>query len=434
MKYTSKFSVIMLAALLLPVARAQNTPTVTPPRLHWTGAWACATQQIYKWDTDTYIEFHDQTVRTFVHPSIGGSILRVRLSGSVSENAIPVDSATIGIRGSNYSIKTGTIHSLTFNGRSSINIPAGSTIWSDPVSLPFDAFQDLVINLQIAEYNSGFETGHARATSSNLILDGDQTNTESVSESTGPRHIGTSYFLQGVDVLADEHTYAIAVLGDSITDGIQSTWSANHRWPDFFAARLAAAHGVSTAATFAVLNEGISGNRLLHEWTGPTVFGRLGRDVLQQPGVRFVILLEGINDINQNARNPKNLPNQIASAEEIIGAYKQLTDQIHAAGMRLIVGTLTPDKGIDGYSSQIEKDRTTVNTWIRTSKTLDGVIDFDAALRDPADPAKLLASYDSGDHIHPSDAGYKAMADAIDIRGFVRAYLPSEAIDGKSTK
>jgi lysophospholipase L1-like esterase len=240
--------------------------------------------------------------------------------------------------------------------------------------------------------------------------------------------------VQGVDVLADEHSYAMVALGDSITDGIQSTWNANHRWPDYLSQRLAAAHGVTTSATISVLNAGISGNRLLHDYTGPNTFSRLSRDVLEQPGTRFVILLEGINDINQNSNNPKGLANQIASAEEIIWAYQQLATQLHAVGMKLIVGTLTPVKGIAQYSAQIEKDRTTVNAWIRSSKGLDGVIDFDAAVRDPSDPTRLLPLYDSGDHIHPSDAGYKAMADAFDVRAFIGAYLPSEILPGKAGK
>jgi lysophospholipase L1-like esterase len=438
MRQLSKAFSIALVAMLLPVAGAQNTAAPAPAsaqvRMHWVGAWACATQVIYKTDTSNYTEFHDQTIRTFVHPSIGGKTVRVKLSGMASYDAVPIGAASIGIRGSGNTIAAGTLHPLTFNSSKSIKIPAGSTIWSDPISFSFDASQDLVISLHVSEYTGGAETGHVRAITTNLVLAGDQTNTGSVPSSPSPKKISTNFFVQGVDVLADEHSYALVALGDSITDGMKSSWDANHRWPDYLSQRLAAAHGVTTSATISVLNAGISGNRLLHDFGGPDVFSRLGRDVLEQPGARFVILLEGINDINMNANNPKGLANQVTSAEEMIWAYQQLANQLHAAGFKMIVGTLTPEKGIEPYLPQMEKDRTTVNRWIRSSKVFDGVIDFDAAVRDPSDPARLLPAYDSGDHIHLSDAGYKAMADAIDVRAFISTYLPSELLHGKAAK
>ncbi len=418
---------LAFAVLTMPLL-AQQSPAAGP--MHWVGAWACAPQQIFNTDTNNYVAFHDVTLRQYVHPSLGGSTLRVRVSNALSSVQLQMDAASIGVRvaGSN-AIAHGSLQKLTFNGRSAVTIPSGATFWSDPVQLKFDAFSDLVISLHVPEFIGGIETGHIRALTTSLILNGDQTKTEELTADMQSTKTTAWYFLQGVDVTADVHTSAVIAIGDSITDGTKSTDDANHRYPDFLAQRFASAHGVSTTAVFSVLNAGISGNRVLHDGAGPDTFARLERDVLTQPGARYVILLEGINDISTSNK----LGNEM-SAADLIGAYQQLTDRIHAAGLRLVVGTIMP-VGLSGaFSDSGEQKRLAINQWIRSTKTLDGVLDFDAALRNPEHPIRLKDEFDSGDHIHPSDAGYAEMASVLDISRFVFVYQPTEALQKKDKK
>ncbi|MDR3736222.1 MAG: SGNH/GDSL hydrolase family protein [Acidobacteriaceae bacterium] len=357
-------------------------------------------------------------------------MLRVRVSNAVSSVQLQLDAATIGLRvaGSN-DVVAGSLQKLTFNGRNSVTIPSGATFWSDPVPLKFDAFNDLVINLHIPDFVGGIETGHIRALTTNLILSGDQTKTQSIPADVKSTNTTAWFFLQGVDVAADMHASSVITVGDSITDGTKSTTDANHRYPDFLAQRFAAAHGVSTTASFSVLNAGISGNRILHDGAGPDTFARLERDVLTQPGARYVILLEGVNDIATS-----NKPGNEMSPADLIGAYQQLTDRIHAAGMKLIVGTIMPFGLSGSFTDSGEQKRLAINQWIRTTKTLDGVLDFDAALRNPEHPIRLKDEFDSGDHIHPSDAGYAEMASVLDIARFVGVYQPSESLQKKDKK
>jgi lysophospholipase L1-like esterase len=228
----------------------------------------------------------------------------------------------------------------------------------------------------------------------------------------------SSYFLTGIDVEAPSSAAAIVTLGDSITDGYSSTPDTNHRWPNFLADRLNARHG---APLRAVVNGGISGNRLLHDLIGTNALARLDRDVLLPGGARYVIVLEGINDIGAPTFLDK--PDQDVSAEEIIAAHRQIIERVHGAGLKAFGATLTPYEGTTlprYYTVAGEAKRGAVNTWIRTSGAYDAVIDFDQATRDPSHPARLLPAFDSGDHLHPSDAGYRAMADAVDLSLFDR--------------
>lgn len=415
-------------ALLLCLGALPGAAQSTGKR--WVSAWANGVQTFLKGEGGSYTAFHDQTVRMFVHPTIGGEAVRIRLTAAGSYSSILLDAASVAVRGQENSMKPGTLKPLTFHGEKSVLIPGGSTVWSDPIAMPVEAFHDLVVSIHIPEFDAN-ETGHLRSMATSFILGGDQTSAETMPASPLPKKVESTYFLQGIDVLSDEHAYAIVAFGDSITDGFKSTWGENHRWPDYFATRLAAAQPSITTGKFAVLNAGISGNRLLHEFNGPNALSRLNRDVLEQAGVRLVILTEGINDINMNANNPKGIASQIATTAQMFEAYRQIADRVHSWGMRFVLCTLTPTKGFSGYDEQTERDRKTVNQWIRTSKFADGVIDFDAALRDPADPARLLPAYDSGDHIHPSDAGYEVMAKTIDIRSLVSSFFPKELAPAK---
>ncbi len=221
------------------------------------------------------------------------------------------------------------------------------------------------------------------------------------------------YFLDGVDVPAVDGARAVVTLGDSITDGAHSTRNANLRWPDVLAARLKQEHGLEQVA---VLNEGIGGNRVLNDGYGPSALARLDRDVLAQDGIRYVIVLESINDIGRYARAQG--PEDDVTATQLEAGLKQIADTAHEHGIKAYGATLTPYGGAGYFSDKGEQVRETVNDWIRTSATFDGVIDFDRITRDPANPTRFNTEYDSGDHLHPSDAGYKAMGAGIDLKLF----------------
>jgi len=232
---------------------------------------------------------------------------------------------------------------------------------------------------------------------------------------TSPQKIYSWDFLKGVDVKADAASAAIVAFGDSITDGAHSTRDANARWPDVLAKRLAAD---KRTAKLGVLNEGIGGNRVLHDNTGPSALARLDRDVLSQDGVKYLILMEAINDIGHAADPVK--PYDVVSADDLIAGYVQIVERAHAHGIKVIGATLTPYVGAKYQSPAGEVMRTTLNEWIRTSKLLDGVVDFDKATRDTANPGVFAATADSGDHLHPGDAGYKAMGESVDLKLFTK--------------
>jgi lysophospholipase L1-like esterase len=286
------------------------------------------------------------------------------------------------------------------------------------VRLRVDAEQDLAVTLFVPTA-SGPTTFHNVAKTTSYYTDagsGDRT-----SDLTGASFRNTTdhwFWLDGVDVVHPSETGAIVTLGDSITDGVGSTADANHRWPDYLARRLL---GLPASQQKSVLDEGISGNRVLNpsECCGVSALDRLSRDVLQQTGVTDVILLEGINDIGfSQLTSPQTAPHTDVSAAEIIAGYQQIISAVHARGLRILGGTLTPFEGAGYYYPAGEVKRETVNQWIRTSGQFDGVIDFDAAVRDPADPLRFFPLYDSGDHLHPSDLGYQVMANAIDLALF----------------
>jgi len=366
-----------------------------------------------------YVHFTNQTLRQIVHASIGGSKARVVLSNAYGTAPVTIGAAHIALRDTRGSIKTASGRPLTFGGQNTMTIPANAVIYSDPVSLTVPPAADLAIDLYLP--------GSTNAPST-LTMHGGALQTSYISE-TG-NHVGKAtmpevgttqswFLLSHLDVVAPDATGAIVAFGDSITDGSRSTPDTNHRWPDLLAGRL-----LSQGIKMGVLNAGIGGNRVLNEAAVPVgadvravgaginALARFEHHVLSLPGATHVIVLEGINDIG-NARD-----NPTPSAGDLIAAHKQLIEQAHARGLKIIGATLTPFWGAAYYSEVGEAKRQAVNEWIRTSKAYDGVVDFDKATRDPADPKKLLEQYDSCDYLHPSDAGYKAMADAIDLSLF----------------
>jgi len=369
-----------------------------------------------------FIHFTNQTLRQIVHTSIGGSKARVVLSNAYGTAPVTIGAAHIALRDKQGAIQNASGRPLTFGGHPTMTIPANAVMYSDPVNLTVPPMADLAIDL----YLPG--STNAPAT---LTMHGGALQTSYISETgnnvgkTTMPEIGTTqswFLLSHVDVVAPDATGAIVAFGDSITDGARSTPDTNHRWPDHLATRL-----LSQGIKMGVLNAGIGGNRVLNEapvpvgadvravGAGINALARFEHHVLSLPGATHVIVLEGINDIGNARANPT------PSASDLIAAHKQLIEQAHARGLKIIGATLTPFWGAAYYTEVGEAKRQAVNEWIRTSKAYDGVVDFDQATRDPADPKKFLEQYDSCDYLHPSDAGYKAMADAIDLSLFKTA-------------
>jgi lysophospholipase L1-like esterase len=319
----------------------------------------------------------------------------------------------VAISAGGNSIHPGTDRVLQFNGSPTITIPAGALAVSDVVSLDVPALDDLAVSLYLPE-NVAATTQHAQSQQTTYLSSpGDFTGASTVTAATTTESF---YFLTGVEVRASERARAIVTLGDSVTEGFGSTADMNQRWPNLLAERL---QSNSATSSVAVLNAGISGNRVLHDFLGTNALARFDRDVLVQTGVQYVIVLEGNADIlipglTGNAA-------EVVTAAQIIQGHRQMIDRAHALGLRIYGGTLYPVEGypFPGFwTAALETTRQAVNDWIRTSKAYDAVIDFDKVLRDPNHLTRLRPAYDSGDHAHPNDAGYKAMADAIDLSLF----------------
>jgi lysophospholipase L1-like esterase len=389
---------------------------------HWVGTWGAApSPQLQMKDMEKLrLIFHDQTLREIVHVSIGGAAVRVRLSNAFGTEPVEIGAAHLAIRGSGSSIVPETDRTLTFSGRRRIEIPAGAIVVSDPVQLTLSPAADLAISLYLPKDAAGGGV-HYSAQQSSYVAHGDT----AAAASLDARDKITSWaFLTGVDVLAPASTGSIIAFGDSITDGARSTIDTNHRWPDILAARLLARKG----PPLGVVNMGIGGNRILHEGAaskrpqfGINALARFDQDVLSQPGARYLLILEGINDIGHAGSSAP--ASETVTAEDIIAGIIQMTERAHEKGLQVIAATITPFEGEantkSGYwTPEKAKIREAVNSWIRSGERLDGFVDFDKAVRDPASPDKIQPAFDSGDQLHPSDAGYKAMGEAISLSLF----------------
>jgi lysophospholipase L1-like esterase len=352
--------------------------------------------------------FSNQTVRMIVHTSIGGRRLRVRLANAFAAAPVAVEAAHVAIRSKDSEIVPGSDRALSFNGKPGCTIGPGVVILSDPVDLNVPALGDLAVSLYFPG-ETGPPTSHAAGLHTTYISkQGDATGQPSIADAITSQ---SYYYLAAVDVLAPAGAALIVAFGDSITDGARSTPDTNRTWPALLAARLGANRGT---ANFAVANLGIGGNRVLRDMTGASALARLDRDVLAQSGVKWLMVLEGINDIGRGATNPA----EAVTAEELIGAYKQIIERAHTHGIKVIGCTLTPFEGANYYRPEGEAVRQAVNQWIRTSGAYDAVVDFEAATRDPANPRRFRPDLEPGDHLHPNDAGYQAMADAVDLAIF----------------
>jgi lysophospholipase L1-like esterase len=410
MKRTSR----LLFAILFAVAALAADST------HWVATWGASPSPQQATEEEmrkAKLVFEDQTLRQIVHTSIGSDTVRVRLSNAFGKDAVEIGAAHVALRSSGAGIVAGSDRPLTFSGRPSVVLPPNALVLSDPVKLTFPASADLAISLYVPKQTLGAGI-HYSAVQTSFVAKGNVVGKASLSDA---EKIESWVFLTGVDVAAAPAAATLVAFGDSITDGARSTVDANHRWPNFLAERLLA--GKSTAK-IGVLDAGIGGNRILHDAKSNIRFGvnalaRFDRDVLAQPGVKYVIVLEGINDLGH--AGPTDNASEVVSADDIIAGLKQLIERAHEKGIKIFGATLTPFEGcpFPGYfSPEKELKRKAVNQWIRTSKAFDGVVDFDKAVQDPQHPDQMLAEYDGGDHLHPGDAGYKKMAAAVDLSLF----------------
>ncbi len=347
-----------------------------------------------------------------VRTSIGGRHVRVQLSNAYGNPALTIGAAHIALRQKDAAIVPASDRVLTFAGRASFSIPPGALVVSDPVDLDVPKLTDLAISLYLPE-DTGPPTVHPLGLHTTYIASGDAT----ADATLNPTITTTAYFwLAGVDVLAPSGASAIAAFGDSITDGFGTTANKDQAWPTLLASRLASNKSTSMLS---VLNLGISGNRVLHDVAGTNALARFDRDVLARPGVHWMILLEGINDITFSAI-PGIPPGQAVTADDLIWGYRQIIERAHMHGIKVAGATIMPVEGVATYTENGEAVRQAVNRWIRTSRAFDAVIDFDALTRDPANPKRLRSEFDAGDHVHPNDAGNQAMADVINLSTFLK--------------
>ena len=377
--------------------------------MHWVGIWTTTPAPVEG------VALTGQTLRMIAHGSIGGGTVRVRLSNACGSRKLAIGAAHLALRGEGAGIVPNSGRSLSFHGSPSITIAAGALVVSDPVELEVPPLADLAVSVYLpGDVPETWQiAGHGNAHQTNYISpSGDFSGAAvmPVQETTE-----AFLFVSGVEVLAPRATGGIVAVGDSLTDANISRLDANHRWPDQLARRLTARRG---GRVLGVMNQGIGGNRILHDGRGDSGLRRFDRDVLAQPGVTHVIVLLGINDI----RNRNQKPEEFVTAEEMIAGLHQLTVRAHAAGLKIFGGTLltfekeTFNPGF--YSPEGEAKRQAVNAWIREGGAFDAVIDFEEALRDPEHPTRMLPVYDCGDHLHPSDTGYLRMGDIIDLALF----------------
>jgi len=374
---------------------------------NWVASWGCAPGFAIGQ------ELANQTLRQFVRLSVGGSRVRVRLSNETGAQPLVIGAAHLAVAGHEKgSIDRPTDHVLTFAGNPGVTISPGSLVLSDPVDLEVQPLTKLAISIYVTRDTGssvmhllGEETGY-------LSASGDETGDTAIADATT---VTERYFLTRVEVSSANNAGTIVALGDSITDGRGSTPDADRRWPDRLAERLS-----EQGLHLGVVNAGIAGNRILHDLPemvcGPSALSRFDRDVLSVPGARFLIIFEGFNDITHPTAN--DLPEQTVTIEQVIGGLKQLIARARGYRLKIIGATELPCEGTLGYSPEIEAKRSALNQWIRTGNAFDAVIDFEAAVRDPDHPTRVRPDYDSGDHDHLNDAGYRVMAEAIDLKLF----------------
>ncbi|MDN2679949.1 SGNH/GDSL hydrolase family protein [Janthinobacterium sp. SUN033] len=410
-----RFSILPAALLSLALgtgpAQAANADTT------WLASWTASPQAVWSSDflfpSNVPAVLHGHTVRQVARLSVGGPRVRIVLSNAYGKVPLRIGAATVALAASGSAIEAGSLRTLTFSGQPSASVAPGAPLVSDPVDLPVPDLARLTVSVHLPQA-SPTSTFHWDGRETAWIAPHDQTRAARIDDSPGVHTTTARLLLSAIQVEAAPAAQAVAILGDSITDGASASLGMDARWPDFLAERLAP-QGV------AVINAGISGARLLSDGMGSNALARFERDVLAQPGVRTVVVLLGINDISWpgTAFAPRE---QRPTLEELSSGYARLVAQARSRGVRVVGATLTPFAGAlpgtplsDYYQPDKDTLRQQLNAWIRASGTFDAVLDFDAWARDPAHPLRLLPAYDSGDHLHPGDAGNRALAEGIDL-------------------
>jgi lysophospholipase L1-like esterase len=372
----------------------------------WVGTWASA-PLLDAHAKPAEAVLTGATLREVVHVSIGGEMVRVRFTNLYGTSPLVIGAAEIAQTLKGAEIVAGTGKALTFHGAPSVAIPAGALVVSDPIPFKFAPLSDVTVSFYLPS-PSGPVTEHELGNATSYHASGNVVSSASLD---APTTLTSWEYLNGIDTLAPAAASAVVTIGDSITDGAKSTRDTNQRWPDELARRLQAD---PKYRNLSVLNEGISGNQILRDGAGPNALARFDRDVIAQSGAKYLLILEGINDIGRL----HNTPDSGLAAADLIAAMNQMIVRAHAHGIAVFGCTLTPYHGA-GYSTDNgEAIRKAVNDWIRTGGAFDGVVDFEAAVRDPNHPDSFLPANDPGDHLHPNDAGYKAMGDSIDLKLF----------------
>ncbi|HEX2925820.1 MAG TPA: GDSL-type esterase/lipase family protein [Ruminiclostridium sp.] len=366
----------------------------------WVGTWTAAQQLTEASNMPPSPGLSNNTLRQVVHVSIGGNQLRMKFSNECGNLPVNLNSVHLALSAGGSSIQAGTDKAFTFGGKESVTIPAGKTITSDTLDFSLQKLTNIAVTIYFGSVPSAL-TGHPGSRTISYIQKGNSVNALSMPSAVTTEHW---YIISGIDVLTENSYKSLVALGDSITDGRGSTTNANNRWTDNLSRLLQQNPATSGVA---VLNQGIGGNAVLSGGLGPAASTRFDRDVLEQNGVRYIIVFEGVNDIGASSLS--------TVATNLINAYEEFITKAHAKNIIVYGATITPFGGSQYESAVHEQARQAVNDWIRTSGQFDAVVDFDVAVRNPSDQKKLLSTYDSGDHLHLSPAGYEKIAEAVDI-------------------
>jgi lysophospholipase L1-like esterase len=409
--------ILLLLLTLAAVGGRLNAQTGANTQV-WIASWGAAQQVPEPQNALAPDELRDATVRQIFHLSAGGPAIRVHVSNAFGSSPLHFTSVHIArpLSAASAAIDPATDRALVFAGSADVTVPAGAEFVSAPVDYPLAALSDLAVTFHL-DAPPAPETGHPGSRTTSYYVHGDSVPAATL---TDAKQIEHWYQVSEIDVLALPGAATIVALGDSITDGHGATTNRNDRWTDVLAARLQASAGTRGIG---VSNQGIGGNHLLTDGLGPNALARFDRDVLAPAGVRWVIVFEGVNDLGGLARKDEASPAEHAElVRRVIAAYQQMVARAHAHGLRVIGGTITPYVGSEYYhpGAKSEADRQVVNQWIRAAGHFDAVIDFDSVVADPNHPDRLLPAHDSGDHLHPSPAGYKAMGNAIQLDLFSR--------------
>jgi lysophospholipase L1-like esterase len=405
-----------IAGMLLSISGAGLPAASRQAHDGWVGAWSSAQILVDPANALPPTALKDATLRQLARVSVGGARVRVRVSNAFGTSPLTITGVDIAraISPRSSSIDPATDRQLTFSGARSVVIPAGAEYVSDPVSISVPALATLAVSMHYANLPNA-QTGHPGSRATSYVASGDQVR---VLQLQAPTTVEHWYYLSDIDVQPAAPSSAIAVLGDSITDGHGVEANTNSRWTDVLLERLKA--GAATRS-LSVLNVGIGGNRVVDDGIGPNAVARFGRDVLERAGVRYLIILEGVNDLGVLTRDKPASPDEHRLlVARILSAYRQITARAHERGITVIGGTIMPYAGSGYYhpNATNEVDREAINTWIRVRGNFDAVIDFDALVRDPAQPTRLRKDYDSGDGLHPSATGYRAMGEAVPLSLF----------------